>query len=140
MGTVASPASAAEALGMLQSALGYLATADATAMAADTQARCLQMLERSTAMGTAARASILAAFTSGPGVLRGRGLQPARLADPARPASPGAPRWPTPPGRAGRRAPGGRRGAGGGEMSESYARAICGWTGQAAAGLPGGRG
>ena len=36
-------------------------------MAAETQARCLQMLEQATAMGTAARASILAAFTSGQG-------------------------------------------------------------------------
>ena len=36
-------------------------------MAADTQARCLQMLEQATAMGTAARASILAAFTSAQG-------------------------------------------------------------------------
>ncbi len=36
-------------------------------MAAGTQARCLQMLEQATSMGTAARASILAAFTSGQG-------------------------------------------------------------------------
>ena len=57
----------AQALGMLRSALGYLAAADATAMAAETQALCLQALEQATAIGTAARASILAAFTSGKG-------------------------------------------------------------------------
>ena len=52
---------------MLRSAMGYLAAADATAMAAETQAQCLQDLEQANAMGTAARASILAAFTAGQG-------------------------------------------------------------------------
>jgi hypothetical protein len=52
---------------MLRSAMGYLSAADATAMAAQTQAQCLQVLEQVTSMGTAARASILAAFTSGQG-------------------------------------------------------------------------
>ena len=61
------PASATEALGMLESAMGYLTAADATAMAAETQAQCLQALERVNAMGTAARTAILAAFTSAQG-------------------------------------------------------------------------
>ena len=65
MNGAVSPSSAKEALGMLRSAMGYLAAADATAMAAETQAQCLQVLEQTTAMGTAARASILAAFTTG---------------------------------------------------------------------------
>ena len=43
---------------MLQSAMGYLTGADATAMAAETQAHCLQVLEQVTSMGTAARTSI----------------------------------------------------------------------------------
>ena len=67
MGDVTSPASAKEALGMLETALGYLTAADATAMATETQAGCLHALERATAMGTAARTSILAAFTSAQG-------------------------------------------------------------------------
>ena len=67
MSTVPAFASASEAMDMVHAGLGYLAAADATAMAADTQARCLQMLEQATAMGTAARASILAAFTSAQG-------------------------------------------------------------------------
>ena len=67
MSSAASPGSAEEALGMLRSAMGYLAAADATAMAAETQAQCLQALEQVNSMGTAARASILAAFTSGQG-------------------------------------------------------------------------
>jgi hypothetical protein len=61
------PASTAQALGMLESAMGYLSAADATAMAAQTQAQALMALERVHSMGTAARASILAAFTSGQG-------------------------------------------------------------------------
>ena len=65
--TVPPPASAVQALGMLQSAMGYLAAADATAMGAETQARCLRVLEQVSSAGTAARTSILAAFTSGQG-------------------------------------------------------------------------
>jgi hypothetical protein len=49
---------------MLRSAMGYLTAADATEMAAETQAHCLQVLEQVTSMGTAARAAILGAFTS----------------------------------------------------------------------------
>ena len=65
MGVALSPASAAEALGMLRSAMGYLAAADATALAAETQAQCLLALEQLDATETAARASMLAAFTAG---------------------------------------------------------------------------
>jgi hypothetical protein len=62
--TAVSPGSVQEALQMLRSAMGYLAAADATAMAAETQAQCLLALERLDAMETAARASILGAFTT----------------------------------------------------------------------------
>src|SRR5271157_4576875 len=67
MSGVASPSSAAEALGMLKAALGYLAAADATAMAAETQAQALQALEQANSVATAARTSILGAFTCGQG-------------------------------------------------------------------------
>ena len=67
MSAAPSPASAAEALAMLRSAMGYLAAADATALAAETQAQCLLALEQLDAIETAARASILAAFTAGQG-------------------------------------------------------------------------
>ena len=49
----------------MRSAMGYLATADATGMAAETQAQCLLALEQVNSMETAARAAILAGFTSG---------------------------------------------------------------------------
>ena len=61
------PTSASEAMDMVRAGLGYLAAADATAMAAETQAQCLQALEQAQSVGTAARTSILAAFTSGQG-------------------------------------------------------------------------
>ena len=67
MSEVVCPGSAAEALEMLMAALRYLAAADATAMGAGEQARCLRVLEQATAVGTAARTSVLSAFTAGQG-------------------------------------------------------------------------
>jgi hypothetical protein len=52
---------------MLKSAMGYLAKADATAMAAEVQAQCLATLEEVDSIETAARASILQAFDAGKG-------------------------------------------------------------------------
>ncbi len=122
------PASATEALGMLESALGYLSAADATAMAAETQARCLQALERATAMGTAARTSILAAFTSGQGYCADADYSPrAWLINKTRITKGAAmsyTAWV-------RRAAAHPLIAGtlaAGELSESYARTICTWT------------
>jgi len=67
LSAVPPPATTTEALGMLRAAMRYLTTTDAAQMAADEQAGCLQALEHITAMGTTARTSILAAFTSGQG-------------------------------------------------------------------------
>ena len=67
MRTVPAPASTDEALAMLRAGMGYLAAADPTAMAAQTQAECLQTLEQIDAVETATRAWILAAFTAGHG-------------------------------------------------------------------------
>ena len=61
------PASASEAIEMMHAGLGWLAAADAAALGAGTQARCLRALEQAAAVGTAARASVLAAFTAGQG-------------------------------------------------------------------------
>jgi hypothetical protein len=60
-------ASVREAAEMVRAGLGFLAAADATAMPAETQAQCLQMLEQAHATCTAARTSVLAAFTAGQG-------------------------------------------------------------------------
>ena len=65
---------------MLRSAMGYLAAADATAMAAETQAQCLQALEQVNSIGTAARASILGRVHLRAGIFGGRRLQPPGVA------------------------------------------------------------
>ena len=114
---------------MLTSAMGYLAAAEATQMPAEVQAQCLIALERADAMGTAARASILAAFTAAQGYCEDGGLQSPVLADPPDPGDQGhrgraqrlVPPGQDPPpdhGRAGRRGP----------RTKSYARTICAWT------------
>src|SRR6516164_2088108 len=59
--------SVAGALTAVQAGLRFLAAADATQMPAQAQAKALQMMERTTAILTAARASVLTAFTSGQG-------------------------------------------------------------------------
>jgi hypothetical protein len=60
-------ASASEALEVACAALGYLASADATGLTAEEQAGCLQRLERVTSVTSAARSSVLGAFTAGKG-------------------------------------------------------------------------
>ena len=64
--------SVTEAAEMVLAGLGFLAAADATAMAADTQAHCLQVLEQTHSISTAARTSVLAAFTAGQDTARMR--------------------------------------------------------------------
>jgi hypothetical protein len=59
--------SAADAMAAVQAGLRFLAAADATQMSAQAQAEALQMMERANAIVTAARASVLSAFTSGQG-------------------------------------------------------------------------
>ncbi len=128
MNQAAPPGSAAEALGMLTSAMGYLAAADATAMAAQTQAECLRVLEQAHSMGTAARTSILAAFTSGQGYSADADYSPRawliHKTGITAGAAVGYTAWV-------------RRAAGhplvaavlaAGEISESVARTVCGWT------------
>ena len=108
----AAPASASEAMEMVRAGLGYLAAANATAMAAETQALCLRMLEQAHSMGTAARTSVLAAFTAGQGYSAARGLQPAGVADGRTRITKGAAVAHTAWVRAGAGASGGRGGTG----------------------------
>ncbi len=67
VGTVPVFASPSEAMQMVRAGLDYLAAADATAMAAQEQARCLRGLEQVNSVATAARTSILGAFAAGQG-------------------------------------------------------------------------
>ena len=120
--------SVSEAGEMVLAGLGFLAAADATALAADTQAHCLQVLERAHSMGTAARTSMLAAFTAGQGYCADADYSPrAWLVNRTRVtkgAAVGYTAWV-------RRAAAHPEVAAvlaAGEMSESYARTICQWT------------
>src|ERR1700722_4501784 len=131
MSTIPAPASTAEAVDMYLTSLRYLAATDPTAMAAQAQAECLLALEQGDAMSTAARARILAAFTAGQGYAADadysatswlihrtgitKGAAPGHHA-PGRPAG-------TPPLVVAARAEGTA-------LTESMARAICGWTGK----------
>jgi hypothetical protein len=108
--------------------MGYLSAADATALAAETQAQCLQTLEQINSMGTAARASLLAAFTSGQGYTADADYSPRAWLIHKTRITKGAAvaytAWV-------RRAEAHPEVAGvlaTGEMSESFARMICMWT------------
>jgi hypothetical protein len=132
--SVPAPASADEALAMLDSAMSYLAAADPAAMGAQAQARALAGLERLDAAETAARASILGAFTAGRGYAADADYSPrswlihrTRI---TRGAAAGHLAW-------ARRAaahPLVMAALANGDLpSESWARTVCGWTDQ----LPG---
>jgi len=127
--TVTAPASAAQALEMVRAGLGFLAKADATAMAAEVQAQCLLALEQADAIGTAARASILGAFTAGRGYAADADYSPRawliHKTRVTRGAAAGHTAW-------ARRAQAHPRVAAalaeGHVVSESFAREICRWT------------
>jgi Domain of unknown function (DUF222) len=126
------PASASEAMDMVHAGLAYLATADATAMGADTQARGLHLLEQATSIATAARTSILAAFTAGQGYCADADYSPrAWLINKTR-VSKGAAVGYTAWVRRAAEHPEVFAALAAGQMSESYARMICLWTGKLA--------
>ena len=69
-------ASVSQAMDMARAALGYLATADAAALDIETQAQCLQTMEHTDAILTAARASFLSAFGAARGYCAGADYSP----------------------------------------------------------------
>jgi hypothetical protein len=71
MSTAMVPANAAEALGMLESAAGFLAGLDAAEMPAEAIAECLLGMERADAVQAAARGEFLVAFDVKDGHLGG---------------------------------------------------------------------
>jgi hypothetical protein len=124
------PASVTEALAMLDHALDYLAAADAASLPGDIQAEALRALERAQSKHTVARARILAAFASqatfeddGHGSARTWLKWQARVTTGA---AAGAVGWM-------RRLSAHPVIAGGlaaGDLSESWARQLCEWTGR----------
>ena len=113
---------------MVQAGLGYLAAADPTAMAAETQARCLQMLEQAHSTYTAARTAILGAFTAGQGYCADADYSPrAWLINKTRITRGTAVAYTAWVRRAAAH-PEVAAALAAGEMSESFARTICTWT------------
>jgi hypothetical protein len=114
---------------MVLAGLSYLAVTDPAALAAQAQAECLQAFEQADAISTAARARILAAFTAGHGYSADADYSPASWLIHRTRITKGAARghlgW-------------ARRAAAhpqvvaalaeGTVLTESMARAICGWT------------
>ena len=129
----APPASTSEALAMLTSAMSYLAAADATQMPASEQAECLAGLERADAIETAARASVLGAFTAGQGYCQDADYSPRSWLIHKTRITKGAAAGHTAWVRRARAHPRILAALAAGEMTESCARTLCGWTGK----LPG---
>ncbi len=130
MSTAPAITSAAQALDLLDGALAYLSAADAAQLPAVIQARCLTALERADARATAARASILAAFTAGQGHHEDGDYSPrswlihrTRI---TRAAAAGHAGW----ARRTRTHPRILAALAAGDLTQSWARTICGWTGR----------
>jgi hypothetical protein len=128
------PVSVADAVAMAQAALAFLANANMAPVPAAVQADCLRGLERVESLHTAARAGVLAAFMAGGGHEDdGQGSAGAWLrwqTRITRGAAAGAVAW------ARRLAahPAVGEALVAGEISASWAREICAWTGQLPAG------
>ena len=121
-------ASVGEAMDMARAALGYLAAADATQLAAETQAECLRTLERIDAVATAARASFLSAFTVGKGYSADADYSARSWLMHRTGITRGAAASHTAWARRAGTHPAVVAALAAGELSESYARAICQWT------------
>jgi hypothetical protein len=129
------PSSTAQALAMVSAGLGYLAACDAANLGTAVQAEALAGLERAEARHTAARARILSAFTAQDGY-QADGQFGAKswlraVTKITKGAAAGATGWArrlqAHPVIAGALA--------GGQLSTSWARQICDWTGQLPDGL-----
>jgi hypothetical protein len=126
---VPAPANTAEAVDMVLAGLRYLAAADPAALATQAQAECLQSLEQADAIATAARARILAAFTAGHGYADDADYSPTSWLIHRTKVTKGAARghlgW---AGRVLAHPQVVMALAEGTVLTESMARAICGWT------------
>ena len=122
------PATAPQAMAMVQAGLGWLATADAASMPTAAQADCLRGLERAASMYVAAQSQVLAAFHAQAGFEDdGHGSARTWLKWQTRvtgSAASVALRWAKR--RVAHPAVGDALAAG--EVSESWAREICDWT------------
>ena len=123
-------ASASEAMDMVQAGLSYLAAADAAQLAAQTQAECLRGLERADAISTAVRASFLSAFTVGKGYSRDADYSARAWLMHKTEITRGAAASHTAWARRAATHPRVVAALATGDLSESYGRTICQWTGK----------
>ena len=120
--------SAADAMAAVRAGLEFLAAADATAMAAEEQARCLRGLEQAASVATAARTSVLGAFGSGQGYGADAAYSARAWLMHQTGITKGAAVAYTAWVRRAKAHPLVAQALATGEMSESYARTLCGWT------------
>ena len=128
MGSVPAAANTAEAAEMIRSGLRFLATADATQMPTEVQAQCLMTLEQADAMETAARASILAAFTASQGYHDDADYSPCSWLIHQTRVTSGTAKEHVGWSRRTRTHPRIVAALAAAEITKSYARTICGWT------------
>ena len=128
MDTAPAFTSETDALQMLDSALAYLTAADPTQLPTVIQARCLTALEQADARTTAARASILAAFTAAQGYRDDADYSPCSWLIHQTRVTSGTAKEHVGWSRRTRTHPRVMAALAAGEITRSYARTICGWT------------
>jgi hypothetical protein len=120
-----SPAHAAD---LARASLRYLAAADPAQLTAAEQAACLHDLEQITAVTAAARASVLGGFTTSRGYTEDADYSPRSWLIHKTRVTKGAAAGHTAWVRRARAHPRVTAAMAAGEMTESYARTLCGWT------------
>jgi hypothetical protein len=128
MGTAPAFASASEALDMVRSGLRFLAGADAAELTAEEQAEVLRGLERAHSVATAARTSVLGAFTAGKGYAADADYSARAWLMHQTGITRGASVFHTAWVKRAARHPRLYAALAAAEMSESYARTLCTWT------------
>src|SRR5690242_16238261 len=128
MGTAPAFASAREALGMVRSGLRFLAEADAAELSAEEQAETLRNLEQANSVASAARTSVLGAFTAGKGYSADADYSPTAWLMHQTGITPAAAGSHTAWVKRAARHPEVFAAKASGEVSESYARKLCTWT------------
>src|SRR5690349_1552438 len=128
MGTAPAFASAREALGMVRSGLRFLAEADAAELSAEEQAEILRGLEQANSVASAARTSVLGAFTAGRGYSADADYSPTAWLMHQTGITPAAAGAHTAWVKRAARHPEVFAAKASGEVSESYARKLCTWT------------
>src|SRR5690349_16473897 len=128
MGTAPAFASAREALGMVRSGLRFLAEADAAELSAEEQAEILRGLEQANSVASAARTSVLGAFTAGKGYSADADYSPTAWLMHQTGITPAAAGAHTAWVKRAARHPEVFAAKASGEVSEPYARKLCTWT------------